>query len=142
MNNLFDPEKLRPAQYAFTPDPRTLIFKRINVKTGEERFLNINDYHKNVEAYELHSGVPEHIRVHFDTARNLYLYAWLVYRFYPVAEHHAYISLEYALREKIGKKCADDPEYPSKNPTLKPLLRYAIDHGLLKNENFEANRSK
>lgn len=142
MNDLFDPEKLRPAQYAFTPDPRTLAFKRINFETREERFLTIDDYHKNVEPYELHEGVPENVRIHFDTARNIYLYAWLVYRFYPVAEHHAYISIEYALREKIGEECGAHPDYPGKKPTLKPLLRYAIDHELLKNENFEAYRSR
>jgi len=40
--------------------------------------------------------------VHFETAKNLYLYAWFVYRFFPVAEKHALASLEFALRLRLA----------------------------------------
>src|SRR5437870_1407928 len=53
-------------------------------------------------AYALSPAVPHDVCVHWDTARNLWLHAWFVYRFYPVAEMHAYSTLEMALRLRLG----------------------------------------
>jgi len=47
----------------------------------------------------LNDTVPEKIREHFETTKNLLLYSWFVYRFIPVAEFHAATTLEYALKE-------------------------------------------
>jgi hypothetical protein len=41
------------------------------------------DRQQRIGQFLLAEAVPHAIRVHFETAKNLYLYAWFVYRFYP-----------------------------------------------------------
>lgn len=106
-------------------------------EAGGWRQLQVTDYHKSVSAYGLNGAVPEDIKIHFDTARNLYVYAFFVYRFYPVAEHQALACLELALRERYEKEIPKDYYGRSKFLTLKPLLRYAVDKGDVRNEGFK-----
>ncbi len=72
----------------------------------------------------------------FETARNLYLYAWFVYRFYPVCEHHALACLELALRERYGNEAPNDYRNKDGKLYLKGSLRYAIDRGYVRHEGF------
>jgi len=81
----------------------------------------------------LHGGVPTAIRVHFDTARNLLLYAWFVYRFEPVAEMHAYASVEYALRLHARVP-------PRSKTDLKSLLAKAVRKGWIRDDGFRHYR--
>src|SRR5690348_15756159 len=62
----------------------------------------LEDLHTELSAINLHSGVPVEIRQHFETAKNVALYTWFVYRFHQVAEMQAYSSLEMALRTKVA----------------------------------------
>ena len=83
----------------------------------------------------------------FDTARNLYLYAWFVYRFYNVAEQQAFACLEMALRERLMNEMPLPERYWPKRrqkqpPTLKSMLRYVIDRGYIRNEGFRIWRNK
>lgn len=133
----FHPERLRPVNYICTPDPRSVGFATYDRETGEWRQLEIADYHRVVVGYDLNNIVPEDIRIHFDTARNLYLHAWFVYRFYPVAEHHALACLEFALRLRYENEIPKKYYEHSKFVTLAPLLRYAVDKGDIKNEGFK-----
>lgn len=133
----FHPEHLRPVNYVCTPDPRSAGFVTPDRELGDWRQLQVVDYHRSVSAYNLNKGVPEDIAIHFDTARNLYLYAWFVYRFYPVAEHHVLACLELALRERYEKEIPKKYYGRSKFLSLKPLLRYAVDKGDVKNEGFK-----
>ncbi len=66
-----------------------------------------------------------------------YLYAWFAYRFYPVAEYQGIACLELALRERLKEEIRTG-KIKGKRPTLRPLLKYAVDHGLVKNEGFSA----
>ena len=81
----FEPEKLRPAEYVCEPDPRNLTVVRIDLTNGTSRDIELADHHEGISLCALHAGVPEDIVIQFETARNIYLYAWFVYRFYPVA---------------------------------------------------------
>jgi hypothetical protein len=65
------------------------------------RNLDQTDRHRAISRFALLSSVPEDIRVQFDVARNLYMYAWHVYRFHAVADQHALATLEMALRESL-----------------------------------------
>jgi len=65
--------------------------------------------------------------------KNLYLYAWFVYRFYPVAEQHVLVSLEFALRERFPDFVKEQADHVV---GLKKLLKYAIENDHLKNEFF------
>ena len=125
---------------------------------GTSRPFGQEDRYENISRFELHRDVPTEVHVHFDTARNLYLYAWFVYRFHVVAEQHALASLEMALRLRLIGHNVLDPEgklvtmRPPKvaggpdrqhieRPMLSRLLQLALEHGLINNKNF-ANRSQ
>ncbi|HLG37072.1 MAG TPA: hypothetical protein VI338_02975 [Nitrososphaera sp.] len=88
--------------------------------------------------FVLNNSVPDTIAIHFETAKNIYLYAWFVFRFYPVAEQHAFSTLEFALRECQQKFVKEYMAKHSRNsePGLGALLRRAIKNGLVRNEKF------
>ncbi len=137
MEQKFDLERLRPAEYVCEPDPRSTMFVMIDRTNGTSRPIELADHHELISAYALHAGVPQEIVLQFETARNVYLYAWFVYRFYPVAEHQSLACLELALRERLKEEIRTG-KIKSERPTLRPLLKYAVDHGLVKNEGFSA----
>jgi hypothetical protein len=87
-------ESLRTPGSALAPDSRSTMFSIIG-----SRPMTLEDRHSWVAAYRLDRNIPEAIRIHFETAKNLYLYAWFVYRFHNVAEQQALTTLEFALRE-------------------------------------------
>lgn len=99
--------------------------------------VDLEYQHSLVAGLVLNPEVPEKVRIAFDTARNLYLYAWHVYRFYPVAELQALIALEAGLRAALPERLPSDYQHPrQKEPMLHGLLRYAIDHEYVRNEGF------
>src|ERR1700685_3559392 len=100
----FDPERLRPAEYVCEPDPRSTMFVRIDRQNGTSRVIELADHYEQISEYVLHAGAPQEIVLQFETARNVYLYAWFVYRFYPVAEHLSLACLELALRERLKEE--------------------------------------
>jgi hypothetical protein len=129
----------------------------------DDRFDALTDFLTSTAAHRLPlKGVPREIVVKFETAKNLNLFSWFVYRFHSAARSHVYECLELvALRMRFKdelyvheeqKRCARHeqeakshlfkakPYKPmtreSYRPTLHPLLRYAIEVGALKNENF------
>ena len=137
------------ADLAF-PDAR---FQHISASdTLGSRELTQADRHENISQYVLTLDVPEDVRVHFDTARNLYLYAWHAYRFHAVAEQQVLGSLELALRTRFvesgelnrdglleiplpasKKKQSRDPELTPQHVMLKRLLSHAVLQGLITN---------
>lgn len=129
------PDHLRTPELATEPDPRQLGFG-VWSSSGIDR-KTIKHQYEAVGRIELHEGVPEDIRVQFETARNLYLYAWFVYRFYPVVELQAYACMELALRDRFEEEMlAKGMKKLTFGPGLKRLLEYAIKNGYLKNEHF------
>lgn len=131
-----NPDHLKSLEDIYNPDPRNGIFARHFGAPGSSAQA-IDMHYADVDAIKLAPSVPEVIRVQFETSKNLYLYAWFVYRFYNVAEHHALTCLELGLRERFP--CPLPQKYwkiPGRKPTLHPLLRFAIDSGVLQNEGF------
>jgi len=100
----------------------------IDPRTGEARSIEIKDIHSQLEKLVLHEGVPEKVRIHFDTTRNLFLYSWFVWRFRAVAEWHAFATLELALKIKSKRE--------RKKNKLSCLINEAIRNGWVKNESF------
>lgn len=127
-------DSLRTPATVCEPDgrsPKTAIF------TGET--LTVQYQFEAVVGVVLHQNVPDDLRVQFETTKNLYLYAWFVYRFYPVAELHAYTFLELALRERFEAEMLALKVIRRKRefgPEFKQLLDYAVSSGSLKDENF------
>ncbi len=146
-NTPYEHDGLRPPKYLCTPDPRTQMFVISDPETGYNRPLSQFDQHEAVAAYTLSQAAPENVRILFNTARNLYLYAWIVYRFYNVAEQQVFACLEMALRERLKDETPLPESYwPKKKQgqpmSLKPMLRYVIDMGYIQNENFRTWRDR
>jgi hypothetical protein len=133
----YDVEGLRPAEHVCEPDSRNTMFVRIDRTNGTLRPMELADHHELISGHVLHAGVPREIVLQFETARNVYLYAWFVYRFYPVAEHQCLACLELALRERLKEEIRTG-KIKGKRPTLRLLLKYAVDNGLVRNEGFSA----
>lgn len=135
------PDYLRSPDNACRPDQRSEGF--VVLSENGFRQKQLEDQHGAVTGLVLHDGVPEEIRIQFETSKNLYLYSWYVYRFYPVAQHHAYTCLELALRERFEKEMLSAGEQKREHgPGLRHLLRYAVENGFLRNEDFEVWRHK
>lgn len=121
----FDPEQLRPINAMAERDPRWESHVVTSLE-GELEPITLEQYAAPIQAIKLNDNVPESVTTHFETARNIALYAWNVYRFISVAQLYAYTSVEFALREKIGDQ---------KRP-FKKLFEQAIRSGWFKNECF------
>ena len=134
-------DQLRSPERVVEPDSRTHNFVILEDKeTGKFRDRVVADQYEAVAGFRLNEVVPERIAIHFETAKNLYLYAWFVYRFYPMAEQQAIASLEFSLRERLVDFVV---EYRNKHPRkiepgLKKLLDHAIKNGFIRNEDFSA----
>lgn len=132
-------DKLRDATIALSPDARTLMTVTVRAD-GTRSMLALEDRHEDVSQFELTLAVPLDIRVHFETAKNLYLYAWFVYRFYPVAEQQALATLEFALRERLAPLFPDFCSSAAKRlPGLSALFAKARKEKLITNTGLRAN---
>jgi len=117
-------DALKSIAAMFEPDPRQLNWWIRNEDDGTVRPMMLDDHHVNISQVTLSDSVPEDVRQHMETAKNLALFSWYVYRFIPVAELQAYNAFEWALR--IRYAIADDEK-----PSFSKLLRRAIDERLL-----------
>lgn len=143
----FECDGIRTPEHLCDPDPRTRSFVRVDNELGVIQSLSVVDQFESVEEYALSDAVSEKVHILFDTARNLYLYSWFVYRFYNVAEQQVFACLEMALRERLKDEMPLPEKYwPKKRrerpPSLKPMLRYVIDRGYIKNEGFRTWRDR
>lgn len=114
-------DSLRSADGALRPDPRM-------------QHMLLDEHCRAIRKYGLTPNVPESVCIHFETAKNLYLYSWFVYRFHMVAEQYVYSTLELALREKLlGMKLLDGSD---RARGLSKLLKIAREADLVSNERF------
>jgi hypothetical protein len=86
-----------------------------------------------IAQFALSEHVPEDVRVHFETGRNLFVYAWYSYRFLMVAEQHVLATLEMATRTRLEIWSAAKPPRG-----LSKLLHAARHAGFISNERFSA----
>lgn len=127
-------DALRNPEQATQADARSEAFALINA-TGI-RPVTLADRYEDIRSFELNPSVPYSIRVHFETAKNLYLFSWFVYRFFPVAEQQALASLEFALRERLPP-LEDTPAGKPRREGLFSRLQRARDLGLIRNEGLQ-----
>jgi len=125
-----NPDLFKLLEEILKPDRRQLAYTFIDPVSGQMRPRVLADHYTLIAGFTLVGTAPDKVRVHFETARNLLLYAWFAYRFIPVAEMHAFSTVEMALRLKLGY------EESSRGPTLKGLLGEAINRGLICDEGF------
>lgn len=128
-------EQLKPFDKIGEPDSRRVGWSILNHATGEVRPLQFVDHYRSIEAITLDEAVPASIRTLFNTARNVLVYSWHVYRFTVVAELQVYSTLEFALRERMGIGGDSD------GPGLARLLRRAASEGILSDDAFTSLRA-
>ena len=126
-----DAELLRNPKSIFNPDIRNDPGRDLS-EFGIEPF-SLEMHHESINHYQLSDTVPDEIIIQFETAKNIYLYAWYVYRFFVVAEHQALTCLEMALRFRYADEIPKSYYSRSKHPMLASLFRYAIDKNYIKN---------
>jgi hypothetical protein len=98
----------------------------------------LENLHSSLDQIRVHAGVPLHVRQLFETAKNLSLHSWFVFRFHPIAKLLGYASLERALKERAARE--DGVEVDAVRKTLHPLMARAVASGWLKSEGFESVR--
>lgn len=119
-------DEFRAIDQIFTPDIRQSMDGR-----------SLEKHHASIAEFRLNETVPEPINTQYDVARNLYLHAWSVYRFYMVAQHQVLVVLEMAIRDKFGKAVLG--KFARSNglrPGLAAYLRYLRVHDWIRNEDF------
>lgn len=101
-------ESLKKLDEVYIPDVRYRNRVNLNEATGEITEMGVETLHELVEGIRLSDKVPEPVRSHFETAKNLILYSWFVYYFNAVAAMQAFASLEMAVRAKTNATKKDN----------------------------------
>jgi len=119
----------------------------INMATSDKRnhYFNVTSpeiLYDAIAQYSLNSNVPQHIVAQYETARNLYLYAFNVYRFYNVAQQQLYSVLELAIKDGIGEEKLKEfiksksTKKRRPQPGLRIYMRYIKEHEVIVNSDF------
>jgi hypothetical protein len=103
-------DDFRSLAHVQSPDPRHNAFLRKGIET----------YHAQLNGLILNPSVPADVRVGFDTARNLLLYSFYVYRFSTVARFQAYAVLENAIKLRARNEPSE------KFRGLRQCIEYAL----------------
>lgn len=120
-------ESLKKIEDICHKDPRNDCFVVIDlVNPGVVKERTLEDLHNRADQIRLHAGVPEEIRSHFETARNLIIYSWFYYPFNVTAQLSAYTTVEYAIRVKTQDR----------RTNFSVLLKRAVDQGWITDEGF------
>jgi len=118
-------EKLKPLSEVCQPDIRYRSRADLDRTTGTVSETTIESLYSLIEPLVLPANVPDDVRSHFETAKNLALYSWFVYAFNVVAAMHAFASLEMAVRMKTN-----DDKAPFKHLIDKAFNNRKVDNGL------------
>jgi hypothetical protein len=120
-------ESLKSLSECIEPDPRSKLFVRVDLRTGETRRIGLADIHDSLAKIQLNTSVPESVRTHFAQAHNLALYSWFNYHFHVTADFMSLVSIEYALRVKANA---------SSHISLRKLVKRAVEEGWIRDEGF------
>lgn len=78
-------EKLKPLEEVCQPDVGCRNRVDLEHSTGIITDTPVESFYRLIEPIQLNDNVPEEVRSHFESARNLALYSWFVYSFNVVA---------------------------------------------------------
>ncbi|MHB1142254.1 MAG: hypothetical protein ACYC1T_10935 [Sulfuricaulis sp.] len=131
-------EEFKSLEEVTTVDVRNTFFVLRNRVTGEARPQELKDHYESVSRFTLNRTVPEKVQSRFNTAKNILLYTWFVYDFYPVAELQALSALEFALRERIGEESLEILKKQKKPLGMRTFIEHAVENKWIKNEDFGA----
>ena len=121
MNSINEIDILKNFNDLTKPDPRSLAF----LNSIEER-------HTVLSSIALKETVPAEVKQLFETAKNLSLYSWFVYRFHQASEMIAFSAAELALKIRFN---LENPNSKSRI-TFSELINHAINNHWVAKENF------
>lgn len=124
-------ELLKPLEDFFHPDQRNRLFVTLDPLTGGYRPSKVEDQSASVNAFPLHSGVPEEVVSFMNTVKMLFVYGWLYYPFYSVAHCFSAMCVEMALRKRFPNSTGGRDKRG-----LNELLNTAVKHGLIRDAGF------
>lgn len=138
-------DAFKPLGVVHEPDERWAHFSRLDETTGGFAPVTLAQRHADLDSIDLVEAVPEPIREHFNTGKNLLLYGWFVYRFIPVAELHVYSTVEMALRERATRE--GRPERLDRKGRAVPwkfseLLQMAVKERWIADDGFSVVRRR
>jgi hypothetical protein len=121
-------DELRTPVNVLAPDKRNFYFG----------VTSIEILYKEIQLFQLNPVVPDDIKIQFDTARNLYLHSFYVYRFYVIVQSQVLSTLEFAIRDCIGKQALSEFKAQEKRFSmgLRLYMEYLARHQLIQNEDF------
>lgn len=101
----------------------------------EHAVYTLDDTHAELSNIVLNDSVPIDVRQLFETAKNISLYSWFVYRFHQASELIVFSALEMALRARYA---IENPDVPDKKYPfgLYNLLQHAKSEEWITNEGF------
>ncbi|MCG8089745.1 MAG: hypothetical protein JAY62_08355 [Candidatus Thiodiazotropha endolucinida] len=109
-------------------DERQQHFAVVDNQTGEYRRLTLEDVYRQTESIQLHNPVPDKVKSHFSTAKNLLVYSWYHYPFNVTAQFLAFVTVEMALKDKFKIE---------KYQSFRSLIKLAVEEGMVKDDGFE-----
>lgn len=92
----------------------------------------LDRHHAMIDRYALHGGVPADVWLHYENARNTWLYAFFNYRLLQVALMQVHVAGEAAIKARAKHEGLDTKKF-----TLKELLTFALERRWLLDLNFE-----
>lgn len=130
--------KLTPSQKLEYPTDE--LRTPINMATSDKRnhYFNVTSpevLYDAIAQYSLNSNVPEHVVAQYETARNLYLYAFN-------AQQQLYSVLELAIKDGIGEEklkefiASKTTKKRRPQPGLRIYMRYIKEHEVIVNSDF------
>lgn len=118
-------DPLKPLEKICDPDERQ-----------KASFGTLEELHSALADIEVCEGAPLDVRQLFETAKNLSLYSWFVYRFHQVAELVSFAALEMALRERYLAEYPPEVSSKKRSPTLYRLMLHAKKNKWISNQGF------
>lgn len=125
INDMNDEDRLKELKDVCLPDIRNQYFN-----------FTLEDIHYVLERINLNRTAPVNVKTQFETAKNLALYSWFVYRFHQISEMTAYTAMEMALREKYKQEVQGIGAKKPSLMTMKLLLDQARKRKWLQNDKF------
>lgn len=119
-------------------DPLKSLDKIYEPDERQSSFIaDLSDIHQSLASITLNDAVPLAVKQLFETAKNLSLYTWFVYRFHQPAELISFAAMEMALRHRYLSENPDIPKSQKKLLSLYRLLQHAKKEKWLRNEGFK-----
>lgn len=123
---------IKSLEQFYDADERMSHFVLVDPGTGDWRPMTLADHYESVASVGLSPSVPEAIVAHFDAARHVLIYSWLVYEMSAIAEQQIYSTIEFALKSRLGAFASGG----ARRRGFKELLAKAVDLGLLRDDGF------